>query len=87
MFYEIMQELTKVRKNNTIYKEYGEDIYTLIYYYTKDKRDINDKQLSTINRIAKKLDVPAQFVINILKYEGVEELDKTRGTTIEAPRE
>lgn len=86
MFYEIMQELTKVRKNNTIYKEYGEDIYTLIYFYTKDKRDINDKQLSTINRIAKKLDVPAQFVISILKYEGVEELDKTRGTTVEASR-
>lgn len=83
MFYDIIQEITKVTKNSTIYKEYGEEFYELCYYYTKDKINVKDKQLYTLRKLAETLDVPVKFIIGILDYEGVDELDKTRGASNE----
>lgn len=86
MFYEIIKELTKVRRNNSVFKEYGEEFCNLCSNYTKDCIDVKDKQLNTLKTIAKKLDVPVDFIISLLNYEGVEEIDKTRGTSEEASR-
>ena len=74
MFYTIVKELTRVRKNNSVYKEYGEDFYRLVYYFSHGTNDIKGKSLASISRMAKALDVPAKFIINLLSYEGVEEI-------------
>jgi len=75
MFYEIVKELTKVRRNNSVFKEYGEEFCNLCSNYTKDCIDVKDKQLNTLKTIAKKLDVPTKFIVAILKYEEIDEDD------------
>ena len=73
MFYEVIKELTFVRYNNTIWKEYGENFHRLILTYGSGTKDIYNKQLYTTKQIAKRLDVPVDFILSILKLEGVEE--------------
>lgn len=78
MFYEIVNELTKIQKQNTIWKQYGSDFYRLVYYFNHGTNDIKEKSISSISRMAKTLDVPAEFIMNLLSYEGVEEIWKEK---------
>lgn len=81
MFYEVIKELTFVRCNNTIWKEYGENFHRLILSYGSGTTDIYKKQLYVTKLIANTLDVPVDFVMSILKYEGVEEFGSIQEPT------
>lgn len=74
MFYEIVNELTQTTKQKTLWKEYGSDFYRLVYHFNHGTDDIKNKSIFSISRMAKTLDVPAQFIMNLLSYEGVEEI-------------
>jgi len=73
MFYTIVNELTKTKKNNSVYKEYGADFARLCRCFDKGTCEFKNKSLSSITRIAKTLDVPVDFVISILSYGKFEE--------------
>lgn len=73
MFYTIVNELTRTRKNNTVWKEYGADFARLCRCFDKGTCDIKNKQLTSITTLAKTLDVPVDFVISILSYGKFEE--------------
>lgn len=73
MFYEIVKELTRTKYNNSVFKYYGKNFADSIRQY--ERRTVKDRRLSSIKEIANKLDVPVDFVISVLRYEGIDEDD------------
>lgn len=84
MFYEIIKELTNVRYNTSVWKKYGTDFHRLILDYGELKSDIHNKSLCVMKKVANTLDVPIDFIISIINYEGVEEFDTIGGATNKA---
>lgn len=78
MFLEkVANELLLIKKIN-VFEKYGKETYDFFNNYIRNTKDnYYFRRIASTRKFADILDVPVKFVIAILKYEGVVEIDKT----------
>lgn len=67
-------------KNINITKTFGSDAHEFIYNFIRTSKksctnDIYKRKLATIRRFATLLGVPVSFIVGILKYERIDEIE------------
>lgn len=72
---KVFEEMYRVRKGKSLYKGLSERDYECVMYFTKNaaKREISSRNLASYKRVANILDVPMDFVVSIVRMEGMDD--------------